>query len=129
MKRFDTINVIPLIDVMLVLLAIVLTTASFIVNDSLDIQLPDTQNTQSYSPPTDLPVMQLAINRDNQYFADDAPHSFAQLQQLLAQVPKEQAITVRVDKQTEFGSFVKLIDLLKGLSLKNLTILTEAKTG
>jgi biopolymer transport protein ExbD len=30
MKRFDQINVIPFIDIMLVLLAIVLTTATFI---------------------------------------------------------------------------------------------------
>lgn len=129
MKRFDTINVIPLIDVMLVLLAIVLTTATFIANDSLDIALPDTENTQSYTPPTDLPVIQLAINHKNQYFADDALQTFAQIEQQLAKLSKEQAIILRVDKQSDFGSFVKLVDSLKGHSLNNLTILTQAQNN
>ena len=33
LKRFDTINVVPFIDIMLVLLVIVLTTATFIFRD------------------------------------------------------------------------------------------------
>ena len=37
MKKFDQINVIPMIDVMLVLLAIVLTTASFIAQDQTNL--------------------------------------------------------------------------------------------
>ncbi len=40
MKRFDQINVIPFIDIMLVLLAIVLTTATFISQGRLDINVP-----------------------------------------------------------------------------------------
>lgn len=129
MKRFDTINVIPLIDVMLVLLAIVLTTASFIVNDSLDIQLPETQNTQTYSPPTDLPVIHLAINAENQYFLDEESLIFSEIETQLTALPKEQSITLSVDQKTDFGSFVKIIDLLKGLNLQNLTILTESQNS
>ena len=41
MKRMDQINVIPFIDIMLVLLAIVLTTATFIVEGRLEIRLPE----------------------------------------------------------------------------------------
>lgn len=129
MKRFDTINVIPLIDVILVLLAIVLMTASFIVKDSLDIQLPETQNSQSYTPPTDLPVIHLAINEQNQYFLDEKPLNLAEIEQQLALLPKEQSITLSVDQKTDFGRFVQIIDLLKGLNLQNLTVLTESKTS
>ncbi len=129
MKRFDTINVIPLIDVMLVLLAIVLTTASFIVKDSLDIQLPETQNTQSYSPPSDLPIIHLAINANNEYFMDEQSFNFLEIEQKLSELAKDQSITLRVDQKTDFGSFVKIIDLLKGLNLQNLTILTESQNS
>lgn len=128
MKRFDTINVIPLIDVMLVLLAIVLTTATFIAKDSLQIELPETNNTQTYQPPSDLPVIKIAINQDNQYFADEKPATLKQLASLLQTLPKDQALTLQVDKNADFGSFVQVIDLLKGLSLDNLTILTESKS-
>jgi len=40
MKKFDQINVIPFIDIMLVLLAIVLMTATFIAQGKIDVNLP-----------------------------------------------------------------------------------------
>ena len=39
-KEFDYINVIPLVDVMLVLLTIVLTTSTFIATGALPVELP-----------------------------------------------------------------------------------------
>ena len=44
MKRFDQINVIPFIDIMLVLLAIVLTTATFISQGLIEVNLPAADN-------------------------------------------------------------------------------------
>ena len=127
MKRFDNINVIPLIDVMLVLLAIVLTTASFIVQDKLNIELPETENTQAYQPPSELKPIALAIDKANQIMLQDKPQDAEQLAAFLASLTKEQPITLRVDKQANFGTFVTVVDLLKGESLNNLTILTEKK--
>ena len=40
MKKFDQINVIPFIDIMLVLLAIVLMTATFIAQGKIDAKTP-----------------------------------------------------------------------------------------
>lgn len=125
MKRFDNINVIPLIDVMLVLLAIVLTTASFIVQDKLNIELPKTEHTESYQPPSDVDPIQLAIDKDNQIILKEQTQTLEQLSGFFKGLSKQQAITLRVDKQTDFGTFVKVIDLLKGQNLNNLTILTE----
>lgn len=128
MKRFDSINVIPLIDVMLVLLAIVLMSASFIVKDSLQIELPETSNTQSYiSSPEETPV-KLYINKDNQLFIEEKPLNLEEIQQFLTTLNKQQAITLQVDKKTEFGVFVQLIDSLKGQDLTNLTILTKSQS-
>lgn len=127
MKRFDSINVIPLIDVMLVLLAIVLMSASFIVKDSLQIELPETSNTQSYiSSPEETPV-KLYINKDNQLFIEEKPQNLEEVQLFLTTLNKQQAITLQVDKKTEFGVFVQLIDSLKGQELTNLTILTKSQ--
>jgi biopolymer transport protein ExbD len=39
-KEFSSINVIPLVDIMLVLLTIVLITATFVVQGSIPVQLP-----------------------------------------------------------------------------------------
>ncbi|BCN92889.1 biopolymer transport protein ExbD [Thiomicrorhabdus immobilis] len=127
LKRFDTMNVIPLIDVMLVLLAIVLMTASFIVKDSLNIELPETTNTQTYVPAENITPVLLHINAENQYFINEQPESFANISQRLSKLSKEQAITLQVDKKAEFGTFVKLVDALKGQELNNLSILTKSQ--
>jgi len=126
-KRFDSMNVIPLIDVMLVLLAIVLMTASFIVKDSLNIDLPETVNTQSYAPEKDEKPIHLYINKSNEYFVDEAPQNLDSIKQLLTTLNTKQAVTLQVDKKADFGTFVSLIDALKGQNLTNLTILTKSE--
>ena len=63
-------NVIPLIDVMLVLLAIVLITASFIITDKLNVNLAETQQTQKYTPPANTKIVHLHIDQNNQFFID-----------------------------------------------------------
>ena len=127
-KRFDNMNVIPLIDVMLVLLAIVLMTASFIVKDNLNIELPETENTESYIPPENLTIIYFHIDANNQFFMDEKPIAFTDIEQSLLNLTKDQPITLQVDKNTAFGEFVKLVDALKGQNLNNLTILTQSNT-
>ena len=126
-KRFESMNVIPLIDVMLVLLAIVLMTASFIVKDSLNIDLPETENTQSYVPEKDEKPIHLYINNSNEYFVDEAPQNLDSIKQLLTTLNTKQAVTLQVDKKADFGTFVSLVDALKGQNLTNLTILTKSE--
>jgi len=45
-KRFDQINVIPFIDIMLVLLVMVLTTATFIKQGVIPVELPHAKGSQ-----------------------------------------------------------------------------------
>jgi biopolymer transport protein ExbD len=126
MKKFDEINVIPLIDVMLVLLAIVLITASFITKDSLEIDLPDTDNTSEYIPPKEKPV-NLAINAQGSLFIDEKPIAFSNLTQIIInqKYHEKTFVIVKVDDKTEFGYFIKLVDILRVHKLNNITFLTE----
>lgn len=128
MKRFDQINVIPMIDVMLVLLAIVLTSASFIVQDKLNIDLPETQQTSTYKPADDI-TLRIAINADNQLFLNDQTTTFSTLNLTLQKANPDDAIEIRVDQKAEFGHFTKLIDQLKKYHLTNLNILTRKQNG
>jgi len=129
MKRFDNINVIPLIDVMLVLLTIVLMTASFIVKDNLKIELPETESTQSYVPSEEAPPVYIHIDQANLFYLDEQPQTLDQIHALIMTYKTTQNIVLQVDKQANFGSFVKLVDLLKQHDLNNLTILTKSKKG
>lgn len=126
MKRFDNINVIPLIDVILVLLAIVLMTASFIVKDSLNIDLPETQSTQSYIPEENSPPVYFHLDQHNQLYIDEMPQTPSFALAFIKTLTTDQNIVIQVDKKTEFGYFVQLIDALKQQQLDKLTILTKA---
>ena len=48
MKKFDEINIIPFIDIMLVLLAIVLITASFISQGKIQVNVPKASSTVAF---------------------------------------------------------------------------------
>ncbi|MEJ2325801.1 MAG: biopolymer transporter ExbD [Chromatiaceae bacterium] len=122
MKRIDTINVIPFIDIMLVLLAIVLTTATFIVEGRLDIRLPEAATeTQSAARQQ----VEIAIDKAGQIFLDGHPLSVNDLRGHLASLDKETPIILRVDAEVRFARFVTVVDLLKSRGLQRLTILTR----
>jgi biopolymer transport protein ExbD len=122
MKRFETINVIPFIDIMLVLLAIVLTTATFIVEGKLDIRLPEAS---SEAKPDQLERRELAIDADERLYLDEQPMELEALGDRLTVLGKDTPIVLRVDAEVRFARFVQVIDLLKARDMQRLTILTR----
>lgn len=121
MKRMDTINVIPFIDIMLVLLAIVLTTATFIVEGRLDIRLPEAEG--STAAPID--PIELAIDREGSLFWAGKPLDDRALLARLDDLSRDTPLVLRVDADARFGAFVGLVDALKARRLERLTILTR----
>ena len=124
MKRFDQINVIPSIDIMLVLLAIVLTTASFIATGKLDITLPEAE---SRAPLPNEPPVELAINQEKQIYLNQQPITLQQLAAELAKLDIQTRIVIRVDLAVPFGHFVSVMDLLKHNDLEQLSVITRQK--
>lgn len=120
-------NVIPLIDVMLVLLAIVLLTASFIVHDKIDIQLPQTENTATFSP-DDRETLNLSLDTNGHIFWDGELIPTDGLNQKMAALDRNTLIKLRVDQAVEFHYFVTLMDIVKKYQHDNITILTERKS-
>lgn len=121
MKRFDQINMIPFIDIMLVLLAIVLTTATFVSQGLIEVNLPTAA--QVSEAPDDEEPLEIAIDAQNQLFLAGEAVDLEQLgARLDVQVKPETLIVLRIDKAAVFEHFVKLIDLLKAKELSNLSI-------
>lgn len=127
MKRMDQINVIPFIDVMLVLLAIVLTTATFLVEGRLPIRLPvaEAQPAPAASPP-----VEIAIDAQGGLFwageeLGAGPTGLASLEPRLTVLDQNTPLVLRVDAQARFEAFVGVIDLLKGKGLERVSILTR----
>lgn len=122
MQKFDSINVIPFIDIMLVLLAIVLTTATFVANGQLDITLP---TATSESASNDLEKIEIAVDRQNQLFYTGEPVTLSELDSNLAQLETTTAIILRVDESVPFSQFISVIDLLKQRKLDRVSVLTR----
>jgi biopolymer transport protein ExbD len=122
MKRFDQVNVIPFIDIMLVLLAIVLTTATFISQGKITLDLPQAENTETL---TDLDGVEIAIDAQEQLFFDKNPIELEQLNERLTGLDSQTPVTLLVDKSIRFERFVKIIDLLKANKLETLSIVAR----
>ena len=123
MRKFDSINVIPFIDIMLVLLAIVLTTATFVSTGQLDIALPESNAEPSAM---DQKVIELAVDRDEKIYLNGELVVLADVERFLKSSDKETAVTLLIDEAVEFRHFVALIDLLKDRSSDKVSIRTRA---
>lgn len=122
MRKFDSINVIPFIDIMLVLLAIVLTTATFVANGQLDIALPESA---AGSQDSHAEQIEIAIDRDEKFYMDGDELLLEQIGTRLQGQAIETRMILLIDETVEFRNFVELIDLLKAHSLDNVSILTR----
>ena len=122
MKRFDQINVIPFIDIMLVLLAIVLMTATFIAQGKIDINIPEAASSEPLKAEH---TLEIAIDDQNRFFLDEEMLDSQGLKTRLENLAHDTPIVLRVDKKVAFEYFIQVIDLLKGNQLDKLSIVTK----
>lgn len=113
---------IPLIDIMLVMLAIVLTTATFIQHSKVDIELPIASSVATGPRQESL---DLTVDREGNVFLNGEQVLLDQLDQVLFRVDSNRHINLRVDQRAEFGAFISVIDILKSRDVTNLSILVE----
>jgi biopolymer transport protein ExbD len=120
-KKIETINVIPFIDIMLVLLAIVLTTATFMIKGSIKIDLPTaTAQSQKFDKP-----IELTLTKNGLIFINDKETSKELLFGELKNHPKESTIIINGDENMEYKHFVSTIDMLTQNGFTQLSIATK----
>jgi biopolymer transport protein ExbD len=121
-QRFDTINVVPFIDIMLVLLVIVLTTASFIQTGLIKVDLPNSSSEQNEQPKKELKI---AIKKSGKIFFDKENITKEDVEKRLLTHNKKTPIHLYCDKEAQFEEFVFLLDILKKNNYENLGIVTK----
>ena len=114
-------NVIPFIDVLLVLLAIVFVISNFIALGKIDINLPQASTMEEI----DHVKRTIAINAQKEFFLDDAPISRDALVQKIETFSKEDTITIMSDKQAFYEDFIYVIDLLKQNSIDKISMVVK----
>ncbi len=121
-KEFTEINVIPLVDIMLVLLTIVLTTATFIVQGQIPVNLPKAQTAEerkSVNP------VRIAITKNGKYFLNGREVSLEELKKELIKLPSETPTEIMADKDTKVEHLVKVLELINKKGMKNVALLVR----
>ena len=108
-EDIDGINVVPLVDVMLVLLTIVLTTATLIVTGRIPVDLAEARQASTHQ---DVHVV-LTITLHQVVYLNDRP--VTDLAAGLANLPRSTGVVVRADGGLRLQAFVELVDRVKAL--------------
>ncbi len=121
-KKFDSINVVPFIDIMLVLLVIVLTTASFIQTGLIKVDLPASSAKPALQEKKELTV---SIDKNGIVYLDSKQVSINNLESSLANYPKNSIVKFYCDKDAKFDNFITVLDIIKKTGFENLGIVTK----
>lgn len=121
-RRADGLNIVPFIDVMLVLLAIVLSVSTFIAQGKIPINLPQADNVEKKA---DDKVVQILINADNHIYIDDKELDSSALREAINAIDNATMIEVKSDKDARFESFVQIISIIKDKGHENFSITAQ----
>lgn len=121
-KKFESINVVPFIDIMLVLLVIVLTTATFVAKGIIPVDLP---NSKSAAKQDDKKSVTITIKQNGDIFFDDTQVLLKDIDLHIAKYETKTPININCDKEAKFDLFVTLLDTLKQQNFSNIGIITK----
>lgn len=121
-NEFDYINVIPLVDVMLVLLTIVLTTSSFIAGGMIPLDLPKAHHRAGET----LKTQTIEIDRTGNIYLNSRPVSLEELKTDLGTMNRNVPLLIRADRSISLQNFVSVLDVIKELVFTRISLQTEA---
>lgn len=115
------INIIPLVDIMLVLIVIILTTASFMTTGHVRVDLPEAASAHT------LPriSLRLELAHDGTIRLDDVPVSMDELKTALSGKDRESAIMISADRDVTLQPFISLVDMLKREGFNHISVQTR----
>ncbi|MCE5209943.1 MAG: biopolymer transporter ExbD [Deltaproteobacteria bacterium] len=123
-KEFDYINVIPLVDVMLVLLTIVLTTSSFVASGMIPLDLPRAHRSAGEI----LKTQTIEIDRAGGIYLNARPVSLEKLKTELGTMNRNVPVMIRADRSISLQNFVSVLDVIKELEFSRISLQTEEGT-
>ena len=120
--RRDGLNIDPFIDIMLVLLAIVLSVSTFIAQGHIKVNLPSSSSSQN--PQEDKKVT-IKVDSESKIYLDDVAISEDELEKKIAALDKNDLVVLKNDKDSKFSSFISIMDVLKKAGHEKFAIVTE----
>lgn len=125
-EAFSTINVTPLVDVMLVLLIIFVVTASLTLA-TVSVTLPDSRSGDRASHEVQI---QISIAANGVVSVDRTEVDFRGLSQVISTMHSrhpESTIAIQADRAVGYQYVSQVLDVLQGLGIENVDLQTVAK--
>jgi len=119
-REFDYINIIPFVDIMLVLLTIVLTTSTFIATGVIPVELPGVEKKHEDA----LRTRTIEIDRSGRIFSEGRQMSIGGLSEELKTGNRQTPIIIRADRDVALQGFVDVIDLIKRMEFRKVSLQT-----
>jgi biopolymer transport protein TolR len=117
------INIVPLVDVVLVLLIIFMITAP-IIQSGIEVNVPKTKTVKELTQER----LVVTITREQRLFVDNTPININELEQRLKvriKDPAQTMIYLRADEEVPFGSIAKVMDRAKQAGIVNISVVTQ----
>lgn len=121
-RPFESLNVIPFVDIMLVLFTIVLTTANFIVTGRIPMSLPQA----SRAPIEKHQDKTIELNANGEIYFDGEIFTQDMFESRLRALPPETTFLVRADRTLAFQKFIDVADILKRLNFTKVAVQTQS---
>ena len=122
LPKNEGLNIIPFIDIILVVLAMVLSISTFIASGQIKVDLPSASSAQPLESKEKLTII---IDQNDNFYLNDTIIDINDLEVKIAATPKQTVVELKSDKGAKFDSFVKIIDILKVNNHQNFSIITE----
>ncbi|MGB7282627.1 MAG: biopolymer transporter ExbD [Candidatus Acidiferrum sp.] len=121
-STLSEINMVPFIDVVLVLLIIFMITAP-ILQSGIEVDVPKTHTVKEI----DEVRLVVTIDKNSLIYLGDTPVNINRLgDQVKAKLKKPQdSVFLRADETIPFGTFAKVVDALRVAGIDNISIVTE----
>ncbi|HVN08085.1 MAG TPA: biopolymer transporter ExbD [Patescibacteria group bacterium] len=121
------INIVPLVDVVLVLLVIFLITAP-ILQSGIEVDLPKTKTVKEITEER----LVITIDKAQLVYLGNDPvniHDLGRLVKAKAPDYTKRAVFIRCDQTVPFGSFAAVVDAMKQAGIQNISVVTEPLRG
>ncbi len=121
------INVVPLVDIILVVLIIFMVTAPLVLKPSIDVSLPEASSGEVKEAPKTLEVV---VSKDGQVYFDGEMVNLDQLKEKVtieSQKSADSSVILTADKDVTLNGLTKIIDAIKGSGIKKVGFSIQKK--
>ncbi len=120
-KEFDYINIIPFVDIMLVLLTIVLTTSTFIASGGIPVNLPRASRDNRDV----IKTRTIEVDRNGTVIFNGHILTMSALATALRPLDRATPFLIRADRDLSLQGFVDVLDTVKGSGFTRVSLQTE----